>query len=310
MPAESMTFSGVYTALPTPFTKGGEKVDVSTLDAQVCFQASGGVRGVVPCGTTGETPTLSDQERRDVIRRVVEVAKPLGLTVIAGAGANATARAIEYQHEAEELGVDATLQVVPYYNKPSQEGLYRHFHAIADEARVPIVLYDVPSRTGTGFAVETVQRLAVHSRIHAIKAASGSLSFVTKVLERCGISVLSGDDELTLPIQCLGGVGAISVISNLVPDSTQQMCDAANRGDLARAKSLHARYHALAGALVSLDSNPVPLKAAMAILGRDSGVVRPPLAPLDIASAVVMRSMLENVGLASSTSEEAGAGLQ
>lgn len=310
MPAEPMTFSGVFTALPTPFTSGGEKVDIAQLDAQVYFQASGGVNGVVPCGTTGETPTLSDEERREVIRRVVEVAKPLGLSVIAGAGSNATARAIELQYEAEEMEVDATLQVVPYYNKPSQEGMFRHFHAIADKARVPIVLYDVPSRTGTGLAVETVQRLAEHPMVRAIKAASGSLTFVTELVERCDISVLSGDDELTLPILCLGGMGAISVVSNLVPDSTQEMCDAANRGELAKARAIHDRYHALAGSLVNLDSNPVPLKAAMAMLSRDSGVLRPPLAPLDAALGVVLRSMLENSGLAPSASEEAGAGLQ
>ena len=265
---------------------------------------------MVPCGTTGETPTLSDEERREVIRRVVEVAKPLGLSVIAGAGSNATARAIELQYEAEEMEVDATLQVVPYYNKPSQEGMFRHFHAIADKARVPIVLYDVPTRTGAGLAVETVQRLAEHPMVRAIKAASGSLPFVTEVVERCDISVLSGDDELTLPILCLGGMGAISVVSNLVPDSTQEMCDAANRGELAKARAIHARYHALAGSLVSLDSNPVPLKAAMAMLNRDSGVLRPPLAPLDAALGVVLRSMLENSGLAPSASEEAGAGIQ
>ena len=309
MPAEQLSYSGVHTALPTPFSAGGEQVDYEQLDAQVRYQASGGVRGVVPCGTTGETSALSEEERRGVISRVVKAADPLGLTVIAGAGSNATAKAIDYQHEAEDLGVDATLQVVPYYNKPSQEGLYRHFHAIADIARVPIVLYDVPSRTGTGLTVDTVERLARHPRIQAIKAASGSLSFVTKIVERCNIAVLSGDDELTFPIQCLGGVGVISVVSNLVPDATQEMCDQVNRGDLAMARSLHGRYHALAAALVSLDSNPVPLKSAMAMLGRDSGVVRPPLAPMDSSGSRVMHALLEETGVAS-FSEQTGVRLK
>ena len=297
MPTETMTFSGVYSALPTPFNAGGDQVDLETLDAQVRFQASGGVRGVVPCGTTGETPTLWDHERRTVIERVVSIGNPLGLQVIAGAGSNSTAMAIEHQKEAEDLGVDATLQVVPYYNKPSQEGLFRHFHAIADAARVPIVLYDVPSRTGTGLNVETVERLSNHPRIQAIKAASGSFRFVSEIIARCDISVLSGDDESTFSIQCLGGVGGISVISNLLPDATQQLCDAVNRGDLAKARTLHARYLPLAGALVSLESNPVPVKAAMAMVGRDSGVVRPPLAPMDESSLVLLRSILADCGL-------------
>jgi 4-hydroxy-tetrahydrodipicolinate synthase len=294
---ETTTISGAYTALPTPFTEGGDRIDFERLDAQLRFQVSAGIRGVVPCGTTGETPTLSHEEWREVICRTVETGSTFGLQVIAGAGSNSTAKAIDLQREAEACGVDMTLQVVPYYNKPSQEGLFRHFHAIADAATVGIILYDVPGRTCTALAPDTVARLAEHPRIVALKAASGSIPFITEVTERCSLSILSGDDPITLAIQCHGGVGVISVVSNLVPDQVSEMCDAANRGDLAQARSLHQRHHELATALVTLDSNPVPLKAAMAMLDRDTGVVRPPLAPMSEAARAALREALEGAGL-------------
>ena len=289
--------AGAYSALPTPFTEGGDQVDFARLDAQIRFQASGGIRGVVPCGTTGESPTLSHEEWRGVIERTVQTASKFGLDVIAGAGANSTAKAIDLQREAEACGAAMTLQVVPYYNKPSQEGLYRHFYAIADAASVGVVLYDVPGRTGIGLSVETIAKLALHPNIVALKAASGSVSFVSDVLDVCDLAILSGDDPLTLAIQCHGGVGVISVVSNLIPDHITEMCAAANSGDLPRARAIHQRYRELATMLVSLDSNPVPLKAAMAMLDRDTGVVRPPLAPMDAASRAMLRDCLENAGL-------------
>lgn len=289
--------SGAYTALPTPFSEGGESVDFVRLDAQIRFQASGGVSGVVPCGTTGESPTLSHDEWRAVIERTVCTASKFDLQVIAGAGSNSTATAIDQQREAESFGVDLTLQVVPYYNKPSQEGLFRHFHAIADASSVGIVLYDVPGRTGVGLTAETIGRLAEHPRIVGLKAASGSVSFVSDVLDVCDLAVLSGDDPLTLAIQCHGGVGVISVVSNLIPEHMAALCSAANCGDLARARAIHQRYRELAIALVSLDSNPVPLKTAMAMFDRDSGVVRPPLAPMNAAGRARLRECLETAGL-------------
>ncbi|MCH2161455.1 MAG: 4-hydroxy-tetrahydrodipicolinate synthase, partial [Phycisphaerales bacterium] len=199
--------------------------------------------------------------------------------------------------EAESLGVDATLQVVPYYNRPSQEGLYRHFHAIADAADVPIVLYDVPSRTGVRMEVSTVSRLAAHPMIVAIKVASGNLDDISRLVRETDLAVLSGDDTLTLPIQCLGGVGVVSVISNLLPDQAQALSTAVNRGDLAAGRAIHDRLHPLSVGLGSLDSNPIPVKTAMALLGRDSGVVRPPLASLPGAATKELLRLLTTVGL-------------
>lgn len=289
-------FSGAHTALVTPFTRSGDALDIDHFDAQIRFQASGGVRGIVVCGTTGETPTLDAAERRTVIARAVEVGRPLGLLVTAGAGSNSTAKAMDLQREAEQLGADATLQVVPYYNRPSQEGLYRHFHALADVAQVPIVLYDVPGRTGTGLTVETVCRLADHENIVAIKSASGMLDDVSRLVRETDLAVLSGDDSLTLSIQALGGVGVVSVISNLLPDQVRNLVDAMNRGDLVAGRIAHDHLHALAMGLCSLDSNPVPVKAAMAMLGRDSGVVRPPLASLAEPAQRALRELLASAG--------------
>ena len=307
MSMNKTSLSGAYTALVTPFTPGGDAVDLERLNAQICFQASGGVRGVVACGTTGETPTLSADERRAIIAHSVDIGRPLGLSVIAGAGANATSTAIDLQREAESLGVDATLQVVPWYNRPSQEGLYRHFHAIADAADVPIILYDVPGRTGTRLECSTVRRLADHPKVVAIKAASGNLDDISRIARETDLAVLSGDDTLTLPIQSLGGVGVVSVVSNILPDQVQALCTAMNRGDLAAARVVHDRMHELSRGLCALDANPIPVKAAMGLLGRDSGVVRPPLAPLSNPGMQALRELLASVELDAGVSDRAGA---
>jgi 4-hydroxy-tetrahydrodipicolinate synthase len=224
-----------------------------------------------------------------VIQTTVATANPLGVKVIAGAGSNATAHAIELQLEAEDFGADASLQVVPYYNKPSQEGLFGHFMAIADAAHIPVVLYDVPGRAGVGLSVETVVRLAAHPNIVAIKVANGSLGFVGDVAGRCDLAILSGDDPLTLPMQALGAVGVISVLGNITPGDVAQQIAAGNRGDFAAARVIHERVLPLATGLLSLDGNPVPVKAAMSMLGRDSGVVRPPLAGAS-ASVITTRA--------------------
>jgi len=289
--------AGAHTALITPFSPDGSHVDLPALEAQILFQASGGITGVVPCGTTGETPTLSDAERRRVIQTTVATANPLGVKVIAGAGSNATAHAIELQLEAEDFGADASLQVVPYYNKPSQEGLFGHFMAIADAAHIPVVLYDVPGRAGVGLSVETVVRLAAHPNIVAIKVANGSLGFVGDVAGRCDLAILSGDDPLTLPMQALGAVGVISVLGNITPGDVAQQIAAGNRGDFAAARVIHERVLPLATGLLSLDGNPVPVKAAMSMLGRDSGVVRPPLAGASASVRKRLAELLETVGV-------------
>ena len=288
-------FAGVHTALVTPFTADASAVDLQALEAQVLFQASGGGAGVVPCGTTGETPTLTAEERRAVIGCVAATAGPLGLSVVVGAGSNSTVSAIEFSAEAADLGATATLQVTPYYNRPSQEGLFRHFSALADSARVPIVLYDVPGRAGVGLAVDTVVRLANHERIVAIKVANGSVGYVSELIQRCDLAILSGDDPLTLPMQSVGAIGAVSVAGNVVPGEVVRQVASANRGDFAAARAIHERLFALSNGLLGLDGNPVPVKAAMALLGRDTGVVRPPLA---VASDAVRRSLLDLLGAA------------
>jgi 4-hydroxy-tetrahydrodipicolinate synthase len=290
-------FAGVHTALVTPFTADASAVDIPALEAQVLFQASGGVAGVVACGTTGETPTLGTEERRAVIRSVAATAGPLGLSVVVGAGSNSTVAAIEFSAEAEDLGATATLQVVPYYNRPSQEGLFRHFSSLADSARIPIVLYDVPGRTGVGLASDTVVRLAGHERIVAIKVANGSIGYVSELAQRCDLAILSGDDPLTLPMQSVGAIGAVSVVSNIAPGEVVRQVAAANRGDFAAARSIHERLFGLSSGLFGLDGNPVPVKAAMAILGRDTGVVRPPLAAADESTRRAVAELLGSAGI-------------
>ncbi|MHC4992588.1 MAG: 4-hydroxy-tetrahydrodipicolinate synthase, partial [Planctomycetota bacterium] len=270
---------GVYTALITPFTDDGDTVDLDRLAKHVHRQAAGGVRGVVPCGTTGEAPTLTDEEFDRVVATVLEAARVMSLQVIVGAGSNSTAHALKLHRHARQLGADAALHVVPYYNKPSQEGLYGHFSAIADACDLPIVLYNIPGRTGVGLTIETITRLARHPNIQAIKEATGSLQMASRILAATDLTVLSGDDPLTLPLLSIGAAGVVSVASNVVPDRVVAMCEAIDAGDLDGARRRHFELLPLADALLSLDTNPVPAKAAMSLLDLDTGVVRPPLAP-------------------------------
>lgn len=272
-------FRGAFTALVTPFSSNGAKVDFARLEANIRAQAEGNITGVVPCGTTGESPTLSEDEHHAVVEKTVEVARPLGLTVIAGAGSNSTAHAIELQRFAREAGADASLQVNPYYNKPSQEGLYRHFSAIADSCDLPIVLYNIPGRSGVTLAIETIERLAQHPNIQAMKDATGGLEFANETVRRTDLTLLSGDDPLTLPMASIGGVGVISVVTNLVPDRVAAMCQAFLHGDWDAARKIHFELLPLAKGLLSLDVNPVPVKTALKKLGRDSGALRLPLCP-------------------------------
>ncbi|MFG0328959.1 MAG: 4-hydroxy-tetrahydrodipicolinate synthase [Phycisphaerales bacterium] len=291
-----MEFSGCYTALITPFTSDGA-IDFDRLDANLQGQADGRVTGVVPCGTTGETPTLSEDERRSVVERVVERGHALGLQVIAGVGSNSTQKTIEAQTHARECGADAGLVVSPYYNKPGQEGLYRHFMAVAEAVDLPIMLYNVPGRSGVTITPATVARVAKHPHIQAIKEATGSLDSASEILDRCDITLLSGDDSLTLPFASVGGVGVVSVLSNLVPARVQNLCDAFNAGDWQTARELHFDLFNLARGLLSLDTNPIPIKAALKTLGSDTGVLRLPLCePSDEVSKAV-RQLLDAAGL-------------
>ena len=265
---------GVYTALVTPFTKEG-KVDYGKLGELLEIQIAGGVDGVVPVGTTGESPTLDTEEHMKVIEETVKRAAGR-CKVMAGTGANCAEEAVALTKHAAEVGADCTLQVTPYYNKPTQEGLYRHFSLVADTCKLPVVLYNVPGRTGTAIAAETIARLAKNTNVLAVKEAGGSVERVSEILALCDIAVMCGDDSLTVPMMSVGAKGVISVASNIIPAELKKMTDACAAGDFASALTLHRKYFKLFKTLF-IESNPIPVKAAMAILGQIEEVYRLPL---------------------------------
>jgi len=271
-------FTGCFTALITPFRNG--ELDIPALRTLVERQILGGVSGLVPCGTTGETPALSTREWETVVSTVVETTQGR-VPVIAGTGSNGTASTIERTQRAQELGADAALVVTPYYNKPTQEGLFQHFAAIANATDIPLVLYNVPGRTSVNMMPETVLRLTTVPGIAAIKEASGSLDQASQILGEApeGFAVLSGDDSLTLPIMGVGGVGVVSVVSNIVPEAVTELTAAALAGDYATARTIHHALFDLCRAMFC-ETNPVPVKAAAALLGICTPEVRLPLAPL------------------------------
>ena len=294
--AGPIEFHGCYTAIVTPFTADGVAIDQARLAEQIAFQADGGVRGIVACGTTGESPTLEEDEHRLVVEHAVELGHARGLQVLAGAGSNCTRHAVALQRLAHELGADAGLQVSPYYNKPSQEGLYRHFMTVADSCPLPTMLYNIPGRCGVAINPETVARLARHPNIVAIKEATGSMDSASEIRQRCGITILSGDDSLTLSFAACGSSGVVSVVSNIMPAQIQALCDAFLRNDFTTARRLHREIFPLAKGLLSLDVNPVPLKAAMRLLGRDSGAVRLPLVEASTEATTKIGTILSQFG--------------
>jgi 4-hydroxy-tetrahydrodipicolinate synthase len=251
----------------------------------------------VPCGTTGEAPTLSDPEHRTIVEKTLEAARGHGLQVIAGAGSNNTAHAVELHRFAHGAGADAALHVSPYYNKPTQEGLYRHFSTIADSCGLPIVLYNIPGRTNVTLTADTIERLAVHANIQAIKEATGSLDLASEILLRTDLVLLSGDDSLTLPLASVGGRGVISVVGNLVPDRVVALCDAFLGGDWDTARDRHRALFGMSRGLLSLATNPIPIKTAMALVGRDSGTLRLPLCAADEKTRQAITEMLAAGGV-------------
>lgn len=296
-------WSGAYTALATPFSADGASLDLGRLPRLLRRQAEGGVAAVVPAGTTGEAPTLAESEWRSLVEATVAEGRALGLRVVAGAGSNSTAHAVELHRAAAAAGADATLQVVPYYNRPTQAGLLRHFATVAESADLPVILYSVPGRCGVGLEPATVARLAEHPNIVAIKEASGSVDAVSEIRRRCGIAVLAGDDTLALPMIAVGAVGVVSVASNLVPGAVAALVALAARGSLAEARRVHERLFPLGRALLSLEGNPVALKAAMRLLGLDSGAVRPPLAEASPESVRALQAVLEEAGVGAAAGE-------
>jgi 4-hydroxy-tetrahydrodipicolinate synthase len=287
-------FAGAMVALITPFRDG--QVDFETLDEIIEFQLEGGIDGIVPVGTTGESPTLSHEEHKKVIERVVKTVAGQ-VPVIAGAGSNATGEAIELTAFSKKIGADATLQVDPYYNKPSQEGFYQHFKAIAEEVDLPIVLYDIPGRCGAGMTVDTIVRLAEIENIVAIKDATGQMDHVSEIATRCDLTILSGDDSMTLPIASVGGKGVISVVANVVPADVKALTDSILEGDFTSALKWHKKLFALSRGMLSLASNPIPVKAAMAMLNMAPEEMRLPLVPMDDVKKGILRKALQDYGL-------------
>jgi 4-hydroxy-tetrahydrodipicolinate synthase len=293
---------GAFTALVTPFTAAGA-IDEAAFKALVRRQIDAGIHGLVPCGTTGETPTLSHEEDEWVIAATLEVASErpsrARLRVIAGTGSNSTATAIRATRRAAELGVDAALVVAPYYNKPDQRMLESHFRAVADEGDLPIVVYNVPGRTGVNVEAATLLRLAEHPRIVAVKEASANMDQIATILRDrpADFSVLAGDDTWTMPMLALGGDGVICTCANEIPGEMAEMCDAAFAGDWEGARRIHERWLPLMKANFVGGPNPVPVKAAMSMMGLCSDTLRMPLLPLDEPHRARMHLVLETAGL-------------
>ena len=292
----SQTFQGSFVAMVTPFRNG--KVDEAKLRELVELHVTHGTDGLIPCGTTGESPTLSHDEHRRVVETVIEAARGR-IRVIAGTGSNSTAEAIELTKHAERAGAAGALVVNPYYNKPTQDGLYRHFRAVAESVAIPVVLYNIQSRTAINVETDTMARLARDVKnIVGVKEASGSLDQMSQVIAACGpdFSVLSGDDNITLPLLAIGGSGVVSVIANIVPRETADLVHAALEGDWKRARDLHYRLFPLARAAF-LETNPIPIKEAMAMAGMLEAEFRLPMCRMSDANREKLRTILKPYGL-------------
>ena len=289
-------FEGSYVAIVTPFKNG--KVDAAALKSLIEFHIENGTSGIVPCGTTGESATLVRAEHEEVIGIAVETCKGR-VPVLAGTGSNATHEAIELTQSAEKLGADGALLITPYYNKPTQEGLYQHFTSVAKETKLPIVLYNVPSRTAINMLPVTVVRLAKIQNIVGIKEASGNLMQISEIIQACesDFSVISGEDALNWPILALGGKGFISVTANIVPDKFAQLYKAASEGDIETAKSLHYELLKL-NDVMFVETNPIPVKAALAIMGLIGSEFRLPLYSPSEDTLNKLKSVLKEYSLA------------
>ena len=287
-------FEGVFTALITPFTRDG-KLDEQALRKLVDFQIDRGIDGLVPVGTTGESPTLSPEETEQVSRIVVEQTGGR-VPVIAGTGSNCTDKAIHMTEKAKQIGATASLQVAPYYNKPTGEGFFRHFTAIADAVDLPMVIYNIPGRTGKNIENPVMLKLALHKNIVAVKEASGNISQMMDLIAKKpkDFAVLSGDDNLTYPLMALGGKGVISVASNAVPDRMKDLTHTALKGDWDRARKLHYELLPLFKAIF-LETNPIPIKATMAMKGFVEEVYRLPMCPMSGENKKALTEVLEQL---------------
>jgi 4-hydroxy-tetrahydrodipicolinate synthase len=286
---------GAITAIVTPFRNG--QFDEEAYRALIERQIAEGIHGIVPCGTTGESPVLSHAEHKRVVETCIDQVKKR-VPVIAGSGSNSTAESLELTKHAEAAGADYALMITPYYNKPTQEGLYQHYKTVATQTKIPIVVYNVPGRTSVNLLPETMARLADLPNIVGLKDATGDLKQGAKTLELCGdkIAVLSGDDFTTFPLLCVGGMGVISVVSNVVPGDMAGMCNAFFQRDLETARKLHYKMWPLMEAMF-YETNPAPVKTALKMMGKITGEVRQPLCPLSPANEDKLHGVMKKYGL-------------
>lgn len=294
MTTKGEAFAGLSVALVTPFQEG--EVDYDTFRTQIEFQIAAGTNCVCPVGTTGESPTLSHEEQDRVIAFVVETVAGR-VKVMPGTGSNSTREALRLTKFAEKVGADAALQVAPYYNKPTQQGFYEHFKVLAEETGIPQCIYNIPGRTGKNIEPETIIRLAELKNIALVKEATGSLDQASQIISATNLTVLSGDDSLTLPLMAIGGRGVISVVGNIIPQDMLALTGAMDRGDIAEARRWHHKLFPLCRDMLGLATNPIPIKAAMKLLGRDPGEMRLPMTELDEAGITRLKRTLADYGI-------------
>ncbi|MBO6039932.1 MAG: 4-hydroxy-tetrahydrodipicolinate synthase [Oscillospiraceae bacterium] len=293
--AKTPLFQGSCTAIVTPYTEQG--IDYERLRKNLDFQYENGTAAIVVCGTTGEAATQNADEHNELVRFTVQAVAGR-MKVIAGVGSNNTQAALRFAENAKAAGADGILMVTPYYNKTSQKGLIEHFTAVADRVEIPMILYNVPSRTGIGIAAETYQALSQHPNINGIKEASGDFALIYKTRSLCGddLTLWSGNDDNTVPMMAMGAKGVISVASNIVPAVVAKLCALCLEGSYPEAMALFARYNALFGALF-LETNPIPVKAAMKLLGTDSGFLRLPLTEISDEHLQKLKKIMQAAGL-------------
>jgi 4-hydroxy-tetrahydrodipicolinate synthase len=294
MPRKGSDFAGLSVAIVTPFVDG--KLDLPTLKQQIEFQIAAGTKSIVPCGTTGESPTLSHPEHERVISESIQIAAGK-IKIMAGTGSNSTAEAISLTQWAAKEGADATLQVAPYYNKPTQEGFYQHYRSVAESVEIPVCIYNIPGRTGKNIEPETIARIGELTNVTMVKEATGSLDQASQILSMTDLTVLSGDDSLTLPLLSIGGEGVVSVVGNVVPEDMISLINAYQSGDTAEAIRWHHKLFPLCRDMLGLATNPTPLKAAMRELGRDTGELRLPMTPITDEQLTFLRKTLATYGL-------------
>jgi len=291
MTTKGEEFAGLTVALITPFRNG--QVDFDRLGRLVDWHVEQGTDCLAPVGTTGESPTLDHEEHERIIGMVVERARGR-IKIMPGTGSNSTREAMRLTKFAKNAGADGALMVGPYYNKPTQEGYYRHFAEVAEKVEIPIVLYNIPGRTGSNILPETIARLAQLPQIVAVKEATGSMDQASQIAALCNLTILSGDDSLTLPLLAIGGRGVVSVVGNIVPRDMKALVKAFDDGRIAEAQQWHRKLFPLCRDMLGVATNPIPVKTAMKLLGRDSGALRLPLCPLDAAGEERVRQTLVN----------------